>query len=149
MNQEIKKEWVEALRSGAFQQTLETIKDYDKSNEPRYCCLGVLLEIYAKSIGCTRGEEIYDDINNDEGKLSDSQLKIFSLTESEQIALIEANDEKGLSFIEIADVIESDNIIKAVEEAPDNNELDDEEEEKWFEDEEEDDWDEDKEEEYE
>lgn len=47
MDQEIKKEWVEALRSGEYvqgQRRLHEIVD----EEHKYCCLGVLCEIAKK-----------------------------------------------------------------------------------------------------
>lgn len=48
MNTKIKKRWIEALRSGEYEQTdgyLKVIAD----NETRYCCLGVLCELYIES----------------------------------------------------------------------------------------------------
>ena len=50
MNQEVKKEWVKALRSGEFKQSEGQLKvpelEYD-----RYCCLGVLCEIHRRRFG--------------------------------------------------------------------------------------------------
>ena len=40
MNEEIKRRWVEALRSGEYQQTTETLHDVHG-----YCCLGVLCDL--------------------------------------------------------------------------------------------------------
>lgn len=45
MNPEVKKKWVNALRSGKYKQTNGMLHNsYDNS----YCCLGVLCDIYAK-----------------------------------------------------------------------------------------------------
>jgi len=44
MNQEIKKKWVDALRSGKYKQGKGTLRFNDK-----YCCLGVLTDLYIKS----------------------------------------------------------------------------------------------------
>lgn len=43
MNQEIKKQWVAALRSGKYQQTKGRLRTIDN----RYCCLGVLCDLVA------------------------------------------------------------------------------------------------------
>lgn len=49
MNQEIKQKWVEALRSGEYEQgdgrLVSVIKETGK---PKYCCLGVLCDLYIK-----------------------------------------------------------------------------------------------------
>jgi hypothetical protein len=41
MNQEIKKKWIEALRSGDYKQGRGWLRDHDGN----YCCLGVLMEV--------------------------------------------------------------------------------------------------------
>lgn len=43
MNSTIKKQWVDALRSGEYEQTTGTLKD-----DNGFCCLGVLCDIYLK-----------------------------------------------------------------------------------------------------
>ncbi len=43
----IAKKWVAALRSGLYKGTKGTLKTTDINGEnPRYCCLGVLCEVY-------------------------------------------------------------------------------------------------------
>ena len=42
---EIKKKWVEALRSGDYKQGKTCLKQIDFDGETRHCCLGVLAEI--------------------------------------------------------------------------------------------------------
>jgi hypothetical protein len=44
MNQQIKEQWIEALRSGEYSQTQEQLKDHHG-----YCCLGVLCDLYSKA----------------------------------------------------------------------------------------------------
>jgi hypothetical protein len=39
MNEQIKQRWIEALRSGEYEQTQGRLRD-----ETGYCCLGVLLK---------------------------------------------------------------------------------------------------------
>ena len=46
MNQEIKKKWVEALRSGEYKQEVGYLRKDNK-----FCCLGVLCDIYEKETG--------------------------------------------------------------------------------------------------
>ncbi len=43
MNQEVKKKWVDALRSGKYDQCKGSLK-----GEKGYCCLGVLTDLYLK-----------------------------------------------------------------------------------------------------
>ena len=48
MNQEIKKLWLEALRSGDYKQARGTLRRQYGDN-PHHCCLGVLCEIVVKN----------------------------------------------------------------------------------------------------
>ncbi len=50
MKARIKKLWVDALRSGEFKQGEGCLKDDDK-----FCCLGVLCELYRREEGCEWG----------------------------------------------------------------------------------------------
>lgn len=43
MKPEIKQRWIQALRSGEYQQTKGTLH-----NDKGFCCLGVLCDLYAK-----------------------------------------------------------------------------------------------------
>jgi hypothetical protein len=45
MNKEVKEKWLEALRSGEYEQGRERLRSGDK-----FCCLGVLCEIYRKDM---------------------------------------------------------------------------------------------------
>jgi hypothetical protein len=47
MNQEIKKLWIDALTSGDYQQGRLRLRTVDG----RYCCLGVLCDLYRKETG--------------------------------------------------------------------------------------------------
>lgn len=47
MNQEIKTRWLDALRSGEYQQGLQKLRGEDDT----FCCLGVLCDLYAKETG--------------------------------------------------------------------------------------------------
>jgi hypothetical protein len=52
VNKEIKKLWLEALRSGAYKQTSNRLRDGDS-----FCCLGVLCDVHKNKTG--RGD--WDD----------------------------------------------------------------------------------------
>lgn len=43
MNSQIKQKWIDALKSGEYQQTSEFLR-----TEQGYCCLGVLCDLYVK-----------------------------------------------------------------------------------------------------
>lgn len=46
MNERVKKLWIEALRSGEYQQAIGRLRIDD-----RFCCLGVLCDLHAKETG--------------------------------------------------------------------------------------------------
>lgn len=54
LKEEVKKEWVEALRSGEYKQTQYYLKDTEG-----YCCLGVLTDLCVKSNSTLKWE--HDD----------------------------------------------------------------------------------------
>ena len=105
MDPRIKKEWVKRLRSGDYEQGIDLLK----TPQNKYCCLGVLADIFLdeKDLDwnyCELNEDVYlipeiaewaglggygDDISVDEIKET----------------LVSMNDD-GHSFNEIADVIE-------------------------------------------
>ena len=100
------KEWVEALRSGDYKQTKETLKGELPEGGVGYCCLGVLAETmgYELEVEPYLGDEesffyrregpehIYTELANGMG-------------EDFVVELIRHNDNK-LSFKEISDIIE-------------------------------------------
>lgn len=60
MNQEIKKEWVAALRSGEYKQAKGQLK-----KDSGFCCLGVLCDIASKHGVGKWGKEAYE--SDDDG----------------------------------------------------------------------------------
>jgi len=48
MNQDIKQRWVDALRSGEYEQGLGCLHN---SSDNSFCCLGVLTDLYIKEHG--------------------------------------------------------------------------------------------------
>lgn len=49
MNPEIKKEWLQALRSGKYVQGHWALHLKTLAGESRFCCLGVLADLYAQA----------------------------------------------------------------------------------------------------
>ena len=51
MKQNILQKWVRALRSGRYKQVQTKLKHTDHKGVTRYCCLGVLCDLYSKEKG--------------------------------------------------------------------------------------------------
>lgn len=116
MNKDIKKEWVDVLRSGEYEQGTAYLK-----RDGKYCCLGVLCEIYKSKTGNGKWEEttslsnykierFVDGDNRDVSGISGTVQEWSGLNDTlgelpngENLARL--NDD-GMSFKEIADVIE-------------------------------------------
>lgn len=124
MKPEIKEAWVNALRSGAYVQGIGKLKvvedDSENQNvdEPRYCCIGVLLDTHADEVkGVWKDwgtfEFVSDDDEYDEidAEMDSNLLGFFELHKDIQDTLVKMNDGvdgmvKRHSFDEIADYIE-------------------------------------------
>lgn len=63
MNPEVKALWLEALRSGRYDQGVGNLKAGDPDN-PAYCCLGVLCELAANAGVIPPGKRIEEDPHN-------------------------------------------------------------------------------------
>jgi hypothetical protein len=101
------KKWVAALRSGEFKQTKGRLRD-----TKGFCCLGVACEVYRRETG--NGEWDDDGLFQGTGEvLPRNVLRWLSLSRPNGsgselgVCLTERND-KGASFAEIADLIESE-----------------------------------------
>ena len=132
MNQEIKQEWIAALRSGEYKQATGLL-----NNCEGMCCLGVLCDLYAKKHSevewvFKQPEEYTGKLNGDLGTLFNEELSLpkevmewaglsernpstpisqdaeEAFPEAEHVwahTLAELND-GGLTFPQMADVIE-------------------------------------------
>lgn len=112
MNQDIKKRWVEALRSGKYKQTRGALKD-----DQGFCCLGVLCDLAAQDgIGKWEGVKLdgFHDGDNCTWSLPTQKVvhwagiistnpKVFMPATNSELSFI--NDE-GMSFEGIAKLIE-------------------------------------------
>jgi len=105
MDKELKKKWVDALRSGKYEQGRGYL-----CNEGLYCCVGVLAEI--KGIPKHKAEAsdslyLYQGQKN---MLPAITLYELGLTDDKVHVLVDMNDgghnHNGKSFIEIANYIE-------------------------------------------
>lgn len=112
MNQQIKHEWVAALRSGGVEQCKEQL-NYGPNNA--YCCLGVLCEMAVEAGIVTLKDEVYTSVNDrndcDSGVLPRSVMKWAGLHSNTpkpkhlKNNLVRLND-TGHTFSQIADIIE-------------------------------------------
>ena len=60
MKEEVQIAWVEALRSGKFEQCSEALCRIDPEGNKSFCCLGVLCTL-AEEAGVTRGQKFEHD----------------------------------------------------------------------------------------
>jgi hypothetical protein len=96
--------WIDALRSGNYNQTTGTLKEQLPDGDYGYCCLGVCVSVL--------GEEPQAEIRDDVNFIEEDPMSVYRKLEEElgkigidQDILIQMNDE-GKTFQEIADRIE-------------------------------------------
>ena len=109
MNPEIKSKWIEALRSGNYKQGVNALR----SKDDRYCCLGVLCDLYLKQKGGWWSPDSVYTIHGEGGALPSAVITWAGLTNKNpllqpntKLTAIGANDRERRSFAEIADLIE-------------------------------------------
>ena len=129
MNQEIKTKWVNALRSGDYEQGQGALKNPDG----QFCCLGVLCDLYDKHrmedfgaesswtkdtvslnefISAPEDHEVGvpPNVVVDWAGLPHNNPDIFVTLEEDDfeqdLPIAELNDDFGLTFNELADLIE-------------------------------------------
>ena len=124
MDELIKKDWIDALRSNKYSQT----KSWLKTGQG-FCCLGVLTDIYVQRFSKSWDEfdsltilpvevvnwagldDVDPDVDLSEDELKSLETKVshteaISITEDYIYFLSHLND-FGLSFEDIADIIET------------------------------------------
>lgn len=111
MNPEIKQKWLEALRSGDYEQGKSYLHRIDEEGVDRYCCLGVLCNV----LGVERelvgpNEEMSRQAHYTyDGRfgLPSANVEVDTgIDSSVCLQLAKLNDEQSASFDEIADYIE-------------------------------------------
>lgn len=102
MNKTVVKEWVKALRSGEYKQGIGRLR----SKNDRYCCLGVLTDLYVKKnkLEWVKEENLYS-FSNYAFTLPKEVFKWSKLKHDTEAELMNMNDE-GERFKKIADYIE-------------------------------------------
>lgn len=110
MKAEIKSRWVEALRSGEYEQGTEYLKREESSDKIiSYCCLGVLCEINNIRFTLTKeedGDVLYGvGIHSEYSFSTRNILKRLGLSAHFADDLANMND-SGVSFDSIADYIQ-------------------------------------------
>lgn len=104
MNKQVKQKWIDALRSGEYQQDKFTLK-----SPKGFCCLGVLTDLYLKEknqdwVYTTKKGYSFGEF---ESTLSNVVINWCDFPNlNKEGILIEMNDDFGKTFQEIADYIE-------------------------------------------
>ena len=131
----LRERWIEALRSGKYEQTQNNLRDVNG-----YCCLGVLCDVIIKETEPEQGWELDEDKNTyslfdihygglptpyqqmmglitDEGEIELNliknestaiRLKEYEAGTSRRVILTVLNDSGKWSFEDIADLIENE-----------------------------------------
>lgn len=107
--------WVDALRSGAFEQGTDKLK----TDETHYCCLGVLDEVKHSSVTVgidegarsiprwmQRDENIADRVTPDDAMWIERYTGVAMDTSHTATSCLTALNDSGVPFDTIADVIE-------------------------------------------
>jgi len=111
MDAKLKAKWVEALRFGEYRQSTRQLRKLEADGHVAYCCLGVLCEVAHLS----RHGEFYAGPFGDKSmtQLPMSFARSIGLAHSDsviyggkRVCLTTLNDDVGLSFKEIAALIE-------------------------------------------
>lgn len=103
MNPKYKQPWIDALRSGEYEQGKEMLH----SISGYFCCLGVLCHINTPEEDVQRTSScfLYED---ESAELNYEQQKEYGLLEKVCDRLMSMNDHDGKSFSDIADWIEKE-----------------------------------------
>ena len=117
MNKEVKALWLDALRSGKYEQGLGTLCDVNDDGDRKFCCLGVLCDVAIEQglpieVQVNSHTTIYDDSS---GYLPDSVREWAGLASynplvkvnGEERAVAQVNDTGDFDFPAIADLIEA------------------------------------------
>lgn len=101
LTKDLKNKWIDALRSGKYQQGHYSLKKPNDIGIQCFCCLGVLCDVYDRT-----GWHTSPDWTHFNYKGSKYMAPITLLSVQDQDKLIKMNDIVGKSFNEIADYIQ-------------------------------------------
>jgi len=126
MKPEIKLKWTTALRSGKYKQGRSRLQRLDAFENPQFCCLGVLCDLYIQETGNGKwqsgpngpnmpviwigsgfsGLRLPREVREWAG-ISSADPTVMFVTKTERaVSLSSLNDGMGFSFDKIADVID-------------------------------------------
>ena len=102
MNPQIKQKWVDALRSGEYQQTQRYLHKKDG-----FCCLGVLCDLYGKENNVEWTPSGFNNAYAFQDKESHPPSSVMEWAGvGDEIGTLGELNDKGSTFNEIADLIE-------------------------------------------
>ena len=128
MNPEIKQQWLSALRSGEYKQTQQSLRQNDS-----FCCMGVLCDILKSRVQGKWEEDFFISISGTTEEVPTPDIDFIAGTtinslsisremlekhlspkdrnslhpQKDMYYLSDLNDSVGLSFTQIADIIEA------------------------------------------
>lgn len=105
MDEQIKKQWVEALRSGKYKQGREYLRTELSKGTYNYCCLGVLCDIKDERIWDHKQPQDY--INYAYSEFPSYTILDWAKLNGKIAEGLAAMNDCGASFEEIADWIET------------------------------------------
>jgi hypothetical protein len=110
MNPTIKAPWLEALRSGKYQQGQKYLRHKTPALGECWCCLGVLADIVDPSgwnTNIATGKDVIGAHRGCQGYPSQSLLETAGISQEHARQLARLNDHRA-SFAEIANMIEKE-----------------------------------------
>lgn len=106
MSPELKTQWLQALRSGNYEQGTAYLANYSQG-KTKFCCLGVLCEVAGVQRIKNEDKKVFEYGNLRAHSLFYwDLLSHFGLTEEQQKHLAKLNDGVRHNFPQIADYIE-------------------------------------------
>lgn len=105
MNEHIKDDWINALKSGRYEQTKAYLYDGE-----RYCCLGVLTDMYVtrcafKDELLSYGESIIEHSDHKKNCLPSSAVLSWAQLPGDLAIELAAMNDTGKTFEQIAEYI--------------------------------------------
>jgi hypothetical protein len=105
MNPEVKRRWVEALRSGEYKQGFRKLREGD-----RFCCLGVLSDLYNSESWKRCSDDFFifrdSEYGQSQGFKVPHAVKVWAGLDIGDAGILASNNDRGCSFPQIADYIE-------------------------------------------
>lgn len=110
---EVFEKWIAALRSGAYLQGVGALRMLRGDQPPQYCCVGVLCDLSTEDLQTDwspRGfayKDQHGSLDFQEAFIPYELAKWLNISAHHQSELYSRNDDRGASFLDIADYIET------------------------------------------